>query len=61
MAKEEESKQGKHPSGLTWERWEGPFKTPDERKLVAKYFKKHAREEARKMKEKIYESEPALL
>jgi len=28
----------KHPSGLTWERWEWPFKTPQERQLVAKYF-----------------------
>jgi len=28
----------RHPSGLTWERWEWPFKTPQERQLVAKYF-----------------------
>lgn len=30
----------KHPSGLTWQRWKWPFKTPAERKLVAAYFKR---------------------
>lgn len=34
----------KHPSGLTQERWDWPFKTPEERKLVVKYFKKLERE-----------------
>ena len=29
-----------HPSGMTLERWNWPFKTPEERKLVAKYFRK---------------------
>ncbi|MFZ9326835.1 MAG: hypothetical protein ACO24H_05180 [Polynucleobacter sp.] len=58
MAQEEK---GKHPSGLTWERWNWPFKTADERKLVAKYFKKTAKQETKNMKEKVYESEPALL
>ena len=29
-----------HPSGLTWERWEWPFPTPQERQLIAKYFKR---------------------
>jgi len=29
-----------HPSGLTWERWEWPFKTPQEREIVAKYFRR---------------------
>jgi hypothetical protein len=28
----------KHPSGLTWERWNWPFKTPEERELVREYF-----------------------
>lgn len=27
-----------HPSGLTWERWNFPFKTPQERELVKKYL-----------------------
>lgn len=61
MAQEEKGKQAKHPSGLTWERWEWPFKSADERKLVAAYFKKNAKQEAKNMKEKIYESESALL
>ena len=29
-----------HPSGMTIDRWQNPFKTPEERKLVAKYFEK---------------------
>jgi len=29
----------RHPSGLTWERWHWPFHTPEERKLIARYFK----------------------
>ncbi len=29
-----------HPSGLTIERWQWPFKTLQERQLVAAYFKK---------------------
>lgn len=29
-----------HPSGMTIDRWHNPFKTPEERKLVAKYFEK---------------------
>jgi hypothetical protein len=33
-----------HPSGMTQERWDWPFKTPEERKLVVKYFNKLARE-----------------
>lgn len=27
-----------HPSGLTWERWNFPFKTPAERELIAKWL-----------------------
>lgn len=41
----------KHPSGLTWERWNWPFKTPEERQLVAKYFNKQRREERAKQYE----------
>jgi hypothetical protein len=36
---------GMHPSGMTWERWEWPFKTPQERKLVIEYMKKFAKQE----------------
>ena len=50
----------KHPSGLTWERWEWPFKTPQERQLVAKYFdrvKKSAdKEEKQKMLNELGEA-----
>ena len=35
----------KHPSGLTWQRWNWPFKTQAERKLVAAYFEKVKREQ----------------
>jgi hypothetical protein len=35
----------KHPSGLTWERWNNPFKTPEERKLVVKYFRRIEKDE----------------
>lgn len=31
----------KHPSGMTMERWNWPFKTPEERKLVMKWYKKN--------------------
>lgn len=40
-------KQKLHPSGMTWQRWEWPFKTPQERKLVAQYFKEQHRNEKR--------------
>ena len=32
-----------HPSGMTQERWDWPFKTPEERKLVVKYFRKQGK------------------
>ena len=44
MAKLKTSKD-MHPSGMTWERWEWPFKTPEERKLVIAYMKKYEKEE----------------
>jgi len=34
-----------HPSGLTMERWNWPFKTSEERKLVQQYFREHEAEE----------------
>jgi hypothetical protein len=50
----------KHPSGLTWERWEWPFKTPQERQLVAKYFdrvkKVAVKEEKQKMLNELGEA-----
>lgn len=48
--------QDKHPSGMTWERWEWPFKTPEERKLVAAYFKKHSKEEKKKQIDQLEEA-----
>ena len=32
-------KEPMHPSGLTMKRWEWPFKTQEERKKVAAWFK----------------------
>lgn len=32
----------KHPSGLTWERWEWPFKTPEERKQIQQWYDRKA-------------------
>jgi hypothetical protein len=51
----------KHPSGLTQERWDWPFKTQQERALVAKYFKKLERTNAKQKKDQIHELEEALL
>ena len=42
----------KHPSGLTWELWNWPFKTPEERELVREYF-------ARTSVESLEELEPS--
>lgn len=46
----------KHPSGMTQERWDWPFKTPEERKLVAEYFKKQAKEDKKKELDSIEEA-----
>jgi len=50
----------RHPSGLTWERWNWPFKTPQERQLVAKYFNRVKKitdkEERQKMLNEIGEA-----
>ena len=45
MAKSSKTNKDMHPSGMTWERWEWPFKTPEERKLVIAYMKKYEKEE----------------
>lgn len=34
-------------------RWLNPFKTPEERKLVAKYFKEHEAKEKARMLESL--------
>lgn len=36
-------KEPMHPSGLPMSRWNWPFKTQQERKLVAEWFKKAAK------------------
>jgi hypothetical protein len=38
-------KEPMHPSGLPMSRWNWPFKTAEERKLVAAWFKKAAVQE----------------
>lgn len=50
-----------HPSGMTLERWNWPFKTPEERVLVKKYFERNKRQEAKAVKERIHNMEKALL
>jgi (p)ppGpp synthase/HD superfamily hydrolase len=37
-------KEPMHPSGLTMRAWNWPFKTPEQRKKVATWFKKQERE-----------------
>ena len=32
-----------HPSGLTWARWNWPFKTDAERAIIARWFAKQDR------------------
>ena len=50
-----------HPSGMTQERWDWPFKTAEERRLVVKYFEKMKRQEAKDQKKQIHQLEEALL
>lgn len=50
-----------HPSGMTFERWEWPFKTAEERQLVAKFFKQQQKEEKQKSKEEALKVGEALL
>lgn len=41
---------------MSWERWEWPFKTPEERKLVAEYFRKQSKEEKQKQIDSLGEA-----
>lgn len=50
-----------HPSGMTQERWDWPFKTAEERRLVVKYFEKIKRQETKDQKKQIHQLEEALL
>ena len=34
-----------HPSGMSQQRWNSPFKTQEERKLVIEYFKRMQKEQ----------------
>ena len=45
-----------HPSGMTQERWDWPFKTPEERKLVVKYYKEKAKEDKKKQLDNLEEA-----
>lgn len=47
----------KHPSGLSYARWNWPFKTPEERELAAQWLAKEAR---RKRQQELDDAEPAL-
>jgi hypothetical protein len=47
---------GMHPSGMTLARWRWPFKTPEERKLVAAWF---AKEKIAEGKKRISEAKAA--
>lgn len=58
MAKEPTVKEELHESGLSVTRWNWPFKTPEERAVVAKYFEKQ-RSAARRADAK--EKQKALL
>jgi len=37
--------EAEHPSGMTWERWNNPFKSAAERELVIKWNKKRDKAE----------------
>lgn len=49
-----------HPSGMTLERWNWPFKTPDERKKVATYYKRNHRAEKQKLMKELNKEEALL-
>ncbi len=50
-----------HPSGMTQERWDWPFKTPEERQLVIKYYNRMKRQDKKAQKDQIKEFGEALL
>lgn len=43
-------KEPMHPSGMTMRAWNWPFKTPEQRKKVAAWFKKQQLEQERQRK-----------
>lgn len=45
-----------HPSGMTQERWDWPFKTPEERKLVVKYYSKQQKQEKKRQLDQLEEA-----
>ena len=45
-----------HPSGMTMQRWNSPFKTPEERQLVVLWFKKNAEQEKKAMLDALEEA-----
>ena len=46
----------KHPSGLTWEQWNNPFKSAAERELVIKWNKKQDKAEQYKWYDTLEEA-----
>lgn len=50
-----------HPSGMTQERWDWPFKTQEERKLVVKYYEKMKRQQGKDKKRQVEDLGEALL
>lgn len=47
-----------HPSGMTWERWESPWKNEAERRLVILFYKRQKRTEKQ---DQLKQLGPALL
>ena len=47
-------KQELHPSGMTWERWNSPWRTESERALAVAYNKKIERTDAKQNHENFY-------
>jgi hypothetical protein len=65
LAKEPTVKEELHESGLSMTRWNWPYKTPEERAIVAKYFEKlrsaARREEAKEKQKTLAELREAQL
>lgn len=47
-------KEGLHPSGLTWERWNNPFRTAEERKIAVAYNRKKERAAKQETQQTFY-------
>lgn len=45
-----------HPSGLTWDRWNSPWKHEEERKLVIRFNRKNDKQIARESLENLGEA-----